>query len=208
MINDYALYLMVAVTVTAIPGPAVVLTIRNSLRFGYRSTIANIIGNFVAMVILATLSAVGLGAVLLSSSVLFTALKLLGGLYLVYLGIMAWKAPPMTDSTPQGSVLQREHKSFFTLFKEGFGVGISNPKSIAFFAALFPQFIDPLRAYTPQFLTLILTIEGISFFVLTSYALLASYLSPLLSNDRTMGYFNKLTGAAFIAFGVALVCEE
>ncbi len=160
------------------------------------------------MVILATLSAVGLGAVLLSSATLFTALKLLGGLYLVYLGIMAWKAPPMAGGSPQGAVLQREHKSFVALFREGFGVGISNPKAIAFFAALFPQFIDPLRAYTPQFLTLILTIEGVSFIVLTSYALLASYLAPFLSNDRAMGYFNKLTGAAFIAFGVALVCDE
>ncbi|QJB56921.1 LysE family translocator [Pseudodesulfovibrio sp. zrk46] len=206
MINDYALYLVLAFSITAIPGPAVILTIKNSLKYGYRSTIANILGNFSAMVILATISAAGLGAVLMSSAMLFSAMKILGCLYLVYLGIMAWRAPAV--AVGQSVVAKQERRSFLALFKEGFGVGLSNPKAIAFFTALFPQFIDPSRAYVPQFLTLILTIEGVSTIVLSSYALLASMVSPMLSSRKAMGYFNKLTGAAFVGFGVALVCDE
>ncbi len=207
MINDYLIYVTLAVTVTAIPGPAVVLTIKNSIKYGYKTSMANIIGNFAAMVILATLSALGLGAVILASSTLFAMIKVLGCVYLVYLGVKAWKAPyadesmrPETENENKGSVL--------SIFKEGFGVGIANPKAIAFFTALFPQFIDPAGAFTPQFLTLILTIEGISFLVLSTYALISSIAAPFLSREKPMVFFNKLTGAAFIGFGLALIYDE
>jgi len=208
MINDYLIYVALAITVTAIPGPAVVLTIKNSLTFGYKKSIANIFGNFIAMIILATLSAVGLGTVILSSSTLFATVKLLGCVYLVYLGIKAWGAPcikPHIKPETRHRIQHRREKEFAPLFKEGFGVGISNPKAIAFFTALFPQFIDPARAFIPQFLTLIITIEGISFFILTGYALLSSLASPFLSKKRSLIFFNKLTGAAFIGFGISLL---
>lgn len=207
MINDYWLFLMLAISVTAIPGPAVILTIRNSLKYGYRSTVANILGNFAAMVILAMVSAAGLGAVLLTSSLLFSTMKMIGCLYLVSLGVMAWKAPVVTG-IGQGVAGGIDRRQFLSLFREGFGVGISNPKAIAFFAALFPQFIDPGRAYIPQFATLIFTIEGVSFIVLSSYALLASFMSPVLSNSKPMQYFNKLTGVVFVGFGVGLVYND
>lgn len=204
MINDYLIYVILAVTVTAIPGPAVVLTIKNSLKFGYKASIANIFGNFIAMVILATISAVGLGAIILSSSILFAFMKILGCVYLVYLGIKVWRMPHIKEEK-RHHIQQRSKKKFGLLFKEGFGVGISNPKAIAFFTALFPQFIDPARAFIPQFLTLILTIEGISFFILTGYALLSSLASPFLSKEKPMIFFNRLTGSAFICFGLALI---
>ena len=207
MINDYLLYITLAITITAIPGPAVVLTIKNSLSYCYKTAFANIFGNFTAMVILATLSALGLGATILASSTLFSTVKVLGCVYLIYLGIKAWRTPQINNDT-QHQVQIKSNREFSSVFKEGFGVGISNPKAIAFFTALFPQFIDQSRAFIPQFLTLILTIEGISFFVLMGYALLSSMAAPYLSKDRTMNIFNKLTGTAFIAFGVALIHEE
>jgi threonine/homoserine/homoserine lactone efflux protein len=207
MINDYIIYLILALTVTALPGPAVVLTIKNSLRYGHKIAIANILGNFIAMVILASLSAAGLGAVIVTSSALFFTMKVLGCFYLVYVGIKVWKAP-YVEGQIQFQAESRKNVKVWAVFKEGFGVGISNPKAIAFFTALFPQFIDPARAYIPQFLTLILTIEGISFFVLSSYALLSSVASPYLSQKKPMALFNKLTGAAFVGFGLALLWED
>ena len=207
MINDYIIYLVLAFTVTAIPGPAVVLTIKNSLRYGYKIAIANILGNFVAMVILASMSAAGLGAIIVTSSTLFFAMKILGCFYLVYVGTKIWKSPYLEGKIQfQGEPGNNIKVS--TVFKEGFGVGISNPKAIAFFTALFPQFIDPSRSFIPQFLTLILTIEGISFFVLSSYAFLSSVASPYLSQKKPMIIFNKLTGAAFVGFGLALLYED
>ncbi len=207
MINDYLLYVTLAITVTAIPGPAVVLTIINSLRDGYKAAIANIFGNFIAMLILSTLSAVGLGTIILASSGLFAAIKFFGCVYLVYLGLKVWRTSHSQEN--QSHEVQHNNKrEFVAMFKEGFAVGISNPKAIAFFTALFPQFIDSSRAFIPQFLTLILTIEGISFFVLTGYALLSSVASPYLSKEKTMAFFNKVTGTAFIGFGVSLIYEK
>lgn len=207
MINDYYIYVTLALAVTAIPGPAVILTIKNSIKYGYKTAIANIFGNFIAMILLATLSALGLGAVILASSALFIAVKILGCIYLVYLGVKVWKSPQVIEYMVAEH--QNQHKKeIFSVFKTGFGVGVANPKAIAFFTALFPQFIDPARAYIPQFLTLIFTIEGISFAVLSTYAFFSSVAAPYLSKKKPMILFNRLTGAAFVGFGLALLFEE
>lgn len=204
MINDYLTYILLAITVTAIPGPAVILTIRNSIKYGYKISIANIFGNFLAMVILATISAIGLGAIILASQTLFYILKILGCFYLVYLGIKVWTSPLNQVQVNE----QTNKKDLIQIFKEGFYIGLSNPKAIAFFTALFPQFIDPTREYFFQFTTLILTIEGISFLVLFFYAILAFKLSEYLTKEKTAKKFNKLTGGAFIGFGAALLYKD
>ncbi len=204
MINDYLAYVILAITITAIPGPAVVLTIQNSLKYGYKTTIANIFGNFVAMIILASISAIGLGAIILASQTLFYAMKILGCLYLIYLGIKIWTTPTLN----QKEDTQLNKKDLFLIFKEGFFIGVSNPKAIAFFTALFPQFIDPNREYISQFLTLILTIEGVSFMVLFIYALLAFKSANFFSKEKYAKAFNKITGGAFIGFGFALLYKE
>ncbi|MFT6907619.1 MAG: homoserine/homoserine lactone efflux protein [Oleiphilaceae bacterium] len=207
MINDYLLYVTLAIAVTAIPGPAVVLTIRNSLRYGYKVSMANIIGNFAAMVIIATFSALGIGTIIMTSAVLFSCLKTIGCLYLFYLGIKVWRSSDLMENA-QTPVQPSNRRMLGSVFKEGFGVGISNPKAIVFFTALFPQFIDISRPYIPQFLTLILTIECVSFLILTSYALLSSVAAPYIYKKSTMSMFNKLTGAAFFGFGAALIYEK
>lgn len=206
MINEYVKYLILAIVITAIPGPAVVLTIRNSIRYGYKVAIVNVIGNFCAMVLLATLCAIGVGAVIVASATLFSLLKLIGSCYLIYLGVRVWRAPAFDAGAAFGKEEKNDRK-LLSIFQEGFGVGITNPKAIVFFVALFPQFIDPIRAYVPQFLTLIFTIEGISCIVLSTYAVLASSLSACLAKKRSMAFFNKITALAFAGFGLALLGE-
>lgn len=204
MINDYLTYIILAFTITAIPGPAVILTIRNSLKYGYKVSIANIFGNFLAMLILATISAIGLGAIILSSQTLFFAMKIAGCFYLIYLGIKIW----ITPYNPNNQEIIYDKKNLFSIFKEGFYIGLSNPKAIAFFTALFPQFIDPNREYISQFITLILTIEGISCIVLFFYAILAFKSSHFLQKEKNAKIFNKLTAGAFVGFGIALVYKD
>jgi len=204
MINDYFTYIILAITITAVPGPAVVLTIKNSLQYGYKVSMANIFGNFFAMVILASISAIGLGAIILASETIFYTMKILGCIYLVYLGIKIWTSPYKNDERTS----QVKKKDIIPIFKEGFFVGISNPKAIVFFVALFPQFIDPTREYFLQFTTLILTIEGISFLVLLIYALLAFKFAKYLTNEKTVKQFNKITGGIFIGFGISLLYKN
>ncbi len=206
MINNYSLFVALALTVVIIPGPAVVLTVKNSLQYGFKVATANIIGNFIAMVMLASFSALGLGAIILASTAVFATIKLVGCGYLVYLGLKAWKTPQ--QNLPNLEAGRKKHRSSPAVLKEGFYVGIANPKAIAFFTALFPHFIDQGRAFLPQFLTLILTIEGISFCVLMLYACLAARTAPYLAKSSSRYPFNKLTGLSFISFGVALLYEE
>ena len=204
MINNYFSYVLLALTITSIPGPAVILTIKNSLKYGYKSSIMNILGNFFAMVLLASISAIGIGAIILSSQTLFYAMKFLGCIYLIYLGLKTW-ASPYKQEILTNSI---NKKDLYQIFKEGFFVGISNPKAIAFFTALFPQFIDPTREYFKQFITLILTIEAISFIVLFIYAFLAFKFAYFLSTEKYTKLFNILTGSAFIGFGTALLYKD
>lgn len=208
MIDNYLIYIGLALTITIIPGPAVILTIKNSVRYGPGTAIANILGNMSAMVTLASISAAGLGAIILASSGLFAAMKIAGCLYLIYLGYKTLKAP--VDAADSNGMAGRvkETASFFRIYKTGLGVGLSNPKAIAFFTALFPQFINPDRAFLPQFATLIFTIEGISFLVLSTYAILAGLASACLSRRGSMIAFNRLSAAAFFGFGLALIMKD
>jgi threonine/homoserine/homoserine lactone efflux protein len=205
MINNYLIYVSIAIAVTAVPGPAVLLTIKNSVNYGYRSAAANIFGNFIAMVILASLSALGLGAIIITSPTLYAAVKIIGCLYLIFLGIKSFKSNYLASDSAQQLINQR---TFASMFKEGFYVGMTNPKAIAFFTALFPQFIDTGRDYLPQFLILIFTIEGISFIVLMTYSLLAAAAAKYILKEKPLGLFKKLTGTLFIGFGIALLLEE
>jgi homoserine/homoserine lactone efflux protein len=207
VIDDYLIYVTLGVTIVLIPGPAVILTIKNSIKYGFKISIAGILGNFVAMIIMATISALGLGAVIMASTTLFFLMKIIGCMYLIYLGIMAWNSPLPTN----GMHIRPKHqnnKEFIAVFKEGAWVGMSNPKAIVFFAALFPQFIDHSRSYVPQFLTLILTIECISCCILSIYALLASRAAVFLYQNKVMNIFHKLTGGTFVGFGLALLYEK
>lgn len=205
MINDYLTYVTLAIVISVIPGPAVILTIKNSLKYGFKVSMANVLGNFVAMVVLAILSAIGLGAIILASSSLFTAAKFLGCIYLVYLGIKAWRSPCLQESVFDHI---ENSSNISSVFREGLIVGLANPKAIGFFTALFPQFIDPSQPYIPQFFTLIFTMEGISFVFLTAYAFLSSVISPYLSSKKSMTVVNKLSGIAFIGFGALLIYED
>ena len=204
MINDYLIYVTLAITITAMPGPAVIVTIKNSIKYGFKSSVAGILGNFIAMVLMATISALGLGAIIMASSTLFSAVKIIGGIYLIYLGFKAWKTPLSLNDKQH----LQSNRGFISVFNEGWLVGISNPKAIAFFTALFPHFIDPTRPYVPQFLTLILTIEVISCFILVSYALLSSKTAHYLNKDDSLKIFPKLTGGALVGFGVALLYKK
>lgn len=158
------------------------------------------------MLILASISAAGVGAIILSSTLLFSILKVIGCLYLAYIGVAMWRKPPADDALLCST--KNKEKTVLLLFREGFIVGISNPKAITFFTALFPQFIDPARAVVPQFLVLIFTIEGISFLVLSTYAIIASIASSFFAANKIMMLFNRFCGAALIGFGVALIYND
>ena len=112
----------------------------NSLAFGWRRAVGALSGDLVAIALLATLSALGLGALLETYPAAFLLLRLLGASYVVWLGWSYLRPAPVgKDET---TIQTGSRGSMFALWLHSFGVGISNPKAVLFFAALFPQFLS------------------------------------------------------------------
>ena len=204
---DYLIFLGICIVATASPGSAVFLSIKNGATYGFASALIGVVGNVVAMLTLASVSAAGLGTIILASPALYTAIKIIGGLYLIYLGIKAWCSKPASHAKNTESLITSK-PSKTKLLSESYFVGISNPKAIAFYTALFPQFINLDKPVFLQFALLASTFALCSFLFLTVYVVLASKLRRHLEKENTLAWFNRITGGVFIGFGAALVSSN
>ncbi len=122
-----------------IPGPSVLFVIGRALAQGRRAALTTVAGNTVGAYVLVVAVAFGIGAAVERSILAFTALKLAGAAYLVFLGVKAWRERGSLQAAVTG--IGAAHSALRT-FREGFTVGVTNPKTIVFFAAVLPQFID------------------------------------------------------------------
>ncbi len=122
-----------------IPGPSVLFVIGRALTQGRRAALTTVAGNTVGAYVLIVAVAFGIGAVVERSILVFTVLKLAGAAYLVFLGVKAWRERGSLQAGVTGSGAAQ---SVLRTFGEGFAVGVTNPKTIVFFAAVLPQFVD------------------------------------------------------------------
>ena len=203
-VDLYLLFVLVSLVVMISPGPAVVLAITNGMLHGSRGACAAVFGNMTGFAILSSVSVAGLGALIAANGWLFDLLKWMGGLYLIYLGVMMW----LSQRQRVGVNAQIESvKSLhgFQLYKRGLAVTLSNPKAFVFVTALLPQFIDTGKPVLPQFLILILTMMTLQMIVLNAYAFLSGRVRDWLNAPGRMSLFNKIIGSTFIGFGVSLL---
>ncbi|WP_173922634.1 LysE family translocator [Agromyces sp. Marseille-P2726] len=132
-------FVVASVVLIAIPGPSVLFVIGRSLALGRLGGLLSVLGNAIGMIPLLTAVALGVGALVAQSVVLFTIIKVVGALYLVYLGIQAIRHRADAAAAVHGGAPVRSH---WRQLGEGFVVGVTNPKTIAFFVAVLPQFVD------------------------------------------------------------------
>lgn len=201
--DNYLLYIGVAFATILLPGPAVILTVNNSIQRGLLKSFAGILGIALAILLVATISATSLGIVLASSVMAFTVVKILGAIYLIYLGIKMWRT-----KTKNSTHTDIQKSSLLKCFIEGFLVSISNPKAIVFFMSIFPQFIDLSQDYRPQFILLATTFSALIVVVHSMYALFASIAKTRLSSSSGNTLLNKISGGVFVAFGVGLAVSS
>lgn len=206
--HHWFLYVLVIVTLIGVPGPSAVLCLTHGARHGGRRAIATVAGGVLAALTLMLLSVLGVGALLAASATLFTAIKLLGALYLLYLGISAWRssAPALSGVALDSGEI--EVRPLRKLFGHGFMVGVGNPKDLLFFGALFPQFVDPHQAIVPQLLLLALTWVVADFSIMSSYALMGRRIAAFFTRLGGGRLFNRVTGGAFIAAGGVLALSS
>ncbi len=136
----YPEYLVAAVLIILAPGPSVLFAIARAIAWGRATAIATVAGNALGMFSLSILIAFGLGPILERSELAFISVQILGGLYLIYLGIDALRHSKVhaEDMVNQGDIRPSSLKSI----RDGFWVGALNPKGLVFFAAILPQFLD------------------------------------------------------------------
>jgi len=186
-----------SIVILMIPGPTVLLTLSYALSQGRRVALATAagvaLGDFAAM----TASMLGLGALLMTSASLFIALKWVGAAYLIWLGVGLLRAAPTTPDIEADPVAAR------SVFSHAFLVTALNPKSIAFFVAFAPQFVDPGLAYLPQITVMIATFVGLATLNIFVYALAASHLRTHIRRPSTLRWLNRAGGASLISMGAA-----
>ena len=180
-----------------IPGPTVLLVVSYALGQGWRTALPMAVGvalgDFAAM----TLSMLGLGALLAASATLFTVLKWIGAAYLIWLGVKLWRAGGMTQVPRNGSGRRPWAAAWL--------VTALNPKSITFFVAFLPAFLDPHADFLTQMLVFEATFLVLAFANAFTYAVVASRARGFVSNPRAIRVINKTGGGLLIGAGVATV---
>ncbi|MCF6443625.1 LysE family translocator [Nereida sp. MMG025] len=197
---DLTLWLAFVAASTAlllIPGPTVLLVLSYALSQGKRVAVASATGVALGDLIAMSLSLLGLGALVLASATLFTILKWVGAAYLVFLGVKlvreAGSAHALTQNAPPkaaGEILT--HTALVTAL---------NPKSIAFFIAFVPQFIDATAPLLPQFVILIATFVALAAVNALAYALLADTLRSRITRPSVQTWLARFGGAMLITMG-------
>lgn len=189
----------------AIPGPTILIVVSYALGHGRRaalSTVAGVaLGDFTAM----TCSMLGLGALLATSAMLFTALKWLGAAYLVWLGLKLWRAPPTLAAADEAGAATVPELRPWRMFGHAYVVTALNPKSLVFFVAFLPQFLDLSAPLAPQMILLEATFVTLAGLNALAYALAASAARTQIRRPSVQKAVNRVGGSLLIGAGVAAV---
>ncbi|MCE3034715.1 LysE family translocator [Streptomyces sp. CMSTAAHL-2] len=193
-----------ALLLIVIPGPSVLFVVGRALAHGRRAALTTVAGNTLGAYVLVAAVALGIGPVVERSLLLFTALKLAGAAYLVYLGVKAWRQrgslrAAFTRAGPP------ERGGLRTL-GEGFAVGVANPKTMVFFAAVLPQFVDRAQGHVPlQMLLLGLVFNVIALVSDSVWGLVASAARDWFARSpRRLSAVGGVGGLAMIGLGVTV----
>jgi threonine/homoserine/homoserine lactone efflux protein len=186
-----------------VPGPSVLFVIGRALAQGRRAALTTVVGNTLGAYVLVVAVALGVGSVVERSLLVFTVLKLAGAAYLVHLGVKAWRerrslrAAFTGDGEPRG-----DRRTFW----EGFAVGVTNPKTIVFFAAVLPQFVDREQGgVAAQMLLLGLVFNVIAVACDSAWGLLAATARDWFADSpRRLSAVGGAGGLAMIGLGVTV----
>ena len=196
-------FLFATVILLATPGPTILLVVSYALAQGRGVALAVVAGVILGDLLAMSATLLGLGVILTTSATLFTAMKWAGAAYLAWMG---WRMI-RSAGTATADLAQVAGKSRSTAFRDRALVTLLNPKSIGFFVAFVPQFIDPSAPVAPQFGVMIATFVGLGGVNALAYALLAAQLRGKVARPDRMAWLQRGSGAVLIglaAFTAAL----
>jgi len=193
-----------AFALIVIPGPSVLFVVGRGMALGRRAALATVLGNAAGQYVQIVLVALGAGAVVERSVAVYTAFKLVGAAYLVVLGLRAIRRRHSLARVVDAAL---EPRSALRIVREGFVVGVSNPKSLVFFAAILPQFVDQSLGHTTvQMLLLGLIFIAIALVSDSAWGMAAGTARAWLSRSpRRLAAIGGASGAVMIGLGLGLV---
>lgn len=197
-----ALFFAVCLVSTATPGPAILYVTSQGIGGGMRSAFPSSLGILAADAFYILLSVTGLTAILVASYELFTVLKWIGAIYLVYLGArMLWSgiAPGLATAGTH-----RTASPPARAFVGGFTLHAANPKALLYFGSLVPQFVNPSQSLVPQLALLACIHLATASLVLLSYSAISARLRRSTTGARVRRVFHAATGSFLVCAGVSL----
>lgn len=204
-VGRLAAFVAVVTVLIAVPGPSVLFVVSRGIALGRKAAVATAVGNEVGLLVQVAAVALGLGAVVVKSLLVFSLIKLLGALYLVYLGVQAWRHRKTLAAGLRTETEQAAQKPG-RVIREGFVVGATNPKGLLIFTAVLPQFVDPARGNaTMQFLVLGLICIIIALISDATWGVLAGTARTWLGRSaRRLEIMGGAAGAIMVGLGVQL----
>lgn len=194
-------YCFAVAILVLMPGPIVTLVVANSLSHGSRSGLATVAGASIGNAILLGATAVGLVAFFALLSEIFEIVRWVGALYLIWLGVKAWRAHGGEGLT----VVPAIKRCSRTVFLQGFLIAITNPKAIVFYIAFLPQFIDSHLAAGPQLLAMIGTMIVMALLSDSVYALLAGRARAWFTTPARLRLQSRITATLLIGIACGLL---
>ncbi|KFI05286.1 LysE family transporter [Massilia sp. BSC265] len=192
------------------PGSGAVLSMSHGLAYGLKKASATVLGLQFGLILVLVIAGAGVGSLLLASSLAFTIVKIVGALYLIYLGIAQWRAP--AAAAPETGALNTAglpaHPSFGKRVMTGFLTNATNPKGIIFMVAVLPQFINKEAPLLPQLAILGVTMVTIDSIVMHGYAAMASMMQRFFRDVRAVKLQNRIFGAVLMVMGTLLFLVE
>lgn len=145
--DKYYIYLFICCITIMLPGPGVIFTLTNALKYRLISTLPGILGVAVGMFLVSIISATGVGVIIKTSPLIYSILKILGAIYLIYIGIKLVRFSSVKDLDDVSLSPISKIPNIFLRFRQGFYISLTNPKPIIFFIAIFPQFVQKDRSF-------------------------------------------------------------
>ena len=187
--------------VSITPGMCMTLAMTLGMTIGIKRALWMMFGELIGVATVATLSAIGVAALLLNYPNVFLVLKYLGGAYLAYIGIQMWLSKGKMAIKMES---EEEPASRIDLISQGFVTAIANPKGWAFFVALLPPFLDATQPLASQLIILISVILMLEFSCLLIYAAGGRTLKSLLMQSGNVRIMNRIAGTLMIGVGAWL----
>ena len=203
--RDLVAFAGVAAVIVVLPGPDMALVLRNGVASGRRAALETAVGINAGLLVWAIAAALGIAAVLNASATAFTALRIAGAAYLVWLGARA-----LVDAWRGGSTLTAPARSDsgHSAFRQGLLSNLFNPKIAVVFTSLIPQFVEPGDAAVARTVVLAAIFIAMGLVWLVSYALLVAQVGTVLRRPAVRRVVNAIVGTVLVAFGVRLAWER